>query len=156
MKKLSIVFVLAIGFFNFANGQQSDNKLYADNSLEAFAVGDTPKKSQPASATYQYSEPTSSKAQFPGGLPAMFDYISDEVDYPKTARELGDEGSVMVQFVVSPDGSITNIELMNFVSPELDAEALRVVQEMPNWQPAQYNGRAVKSKVVVPIRFAIW
>ena len=71
-------------------------------------------------------------------------YFSQSLKYPQKARVKNIEGSVIVHFVVNEDGSITDIGTRNSVSPEIDAEAIRVISKMPNWNPGILDGKPIK------------
>lgn len=92
------------------------------------------------------------KPSFPGGEEAMKKYISENTRYPEISREMGVEGVVTIGFIVEPDGSIKDAKVVKPVDPDLEKEALRVVNGMPAWEPAQKEGTPVEapSKVDVP------
>lgn len=75
--------------------------------------------------------------------------------YPISATEKGIQGNVVVQFVVEKNGMVTNPTILKGVSPELDAEALRVISSMPRWIPGRQGGRPVRVKYVIPITFRL-
>jgi TonB family protein len=60
-----------------------------------------------------------------------------------------------VNFVVEADGTISNANVLRSVSEELDAEAIRVIQNMPKWKPGMQNGQAVRVKYTIPISFRL-
>lgn len=91
--------------------------------------------------------------EFPGGQDAMFKYLRENVRYPVNAQKNGITGRVMVQFVIQEDGTLDNVKILRSVSPELDNEAMRVVQAMPKWSPGVDDGKAVKVKFTIPISF---
>lgn len=93
--------------------------------------------------------------QFPGGNEELHRYLSEEIEYPRVAREAGLEGRVFVSFVVEPDGSITNVEVREGVSEELNEEAKRVVRSMPKWEPGKQRDQAVRVSVNLPINFRL-
>lgn len=93
--------------------------------------------------------------EFPGGMEALMKHLSKEIKYPKEAQEKGTQGRVIVQFVVRKDGSITDAKIMKPVDPLLDAEALRVVSEMPNWTPGKQRGEAVNVRFTLPVTFRL-
>ena len=95
------------------------------------------------------------KAEFPGGREALREYLRGTLIYPSQAAEAGIQGTVMVQFIVRRDGSLDNVEVLRSVDPILDAEAVRVVKSMPNWTPAQLNGRDVSSIFRLPFLFKL-
>ena len=92
---------------------------------------------------------------FPGGMRECMMFLGRNIKYPVLAQEAKIEGRVIVQFVVDKDGSITDTKVVRSVSPELDAEALRVVGMMPKWNPGKQRGKAVAVKYTMPIMFSI-
>jgi len=94
-------------------------------------------------------------ASFPGGQPGWVNYLQSELKYPKKAIKGGIDGTVIVQFIVSKDGSISDISVNKSVSKELDAEAVRVISVMPNWKPGREDGELVRSYFKQPITFKI-
>lgn len=93
--------------------------------------------------------------QFPGGPSAMFEYLSKSIHYPKEAEEKVIQGRVIVNFVVEPDGSISNVKVSKSVDPLLNKEAVRVVESMPHWIPGKQNGNAVRVKYTAPVTFKL-
>jgi len=91
--------------------------------------------------------------QFPGGATKLFEYLAQNVNYPTEAEKANIQGRVIATFVVEKDGSISNAEVVKSVAPSLDAEALRVINAMPNWIPGKQNGKEVRVKYTVPISF---
>lgn len=95
--------------------------------------------------------------EFPGGQQALFNYLSNNVKYPKDAQEQGIEGRVICQYIVEKDGSIGNITVVRTSGNEsLDNEAVRVIQSMPNWKPGLQRGKPVRVKYTIPINFHFW
>ena len=75
--------------------------------------------------------------------------------YPKTAKKYEIQGKVLVQFVVSEDGSVTDVKITRGVEKSLDEEAIRVISSMPKWNPGTINGTPVKVKYTLPIVFKL-
>ena len=73
--------------------------------------------------------------EFPGGMKELMTYLKDNIKYPKAAQDKKVQGRVIVQFVVEKDGTPTEFNVIRSVDPTLDAEALRVMKEMPKWKP---------------------
>ena len=92
---------------------------------------------------------------FPGGMEELMKFLQKEVKYPKEAQDKGIQGRVVVQFVVNKDGSITEATVLKSVDPQLDAEALRVVNAMPNWTPGKDKGEAVRTRFTIPVNFKL-
>ena len=93
--------------------------------------------------------------QFPGGPAALFEFLSKNIQYPKDAEKAKLQGRVIVTFVVKKDGSITDAKVVKSVAPSLDAEALRVINAMPNWAPGRQGGQPVNVKYTVPLTFRL-
>ena len=93
--------------------------------------------------------------EYPGGMSELMKYLQKNVKYPKEAQEQGKQGRVIVEFVVEKDGSITDTKVMKPVDPLLDAEALRVVSAMPNWNPGKQRGKEVRTRFTLPVTFRL-
>jgi len=93
--------------------------------------------------------------QFGSGDKELMEYLAKNIKYPAIARENGIQGTVVVQFVVDKDGSITQPQVVRGIGGGCDEEALRVVRGMPKWQPGKQQGREVKVKFTLPIRFRL-
>ncbi len=93
--------------------------------------------------------------EFPGGMGEAMKFLAKNIKYPVAAQQAKIEGRVIVQFVVERDGSISDIHTVRSVSPELDAEAIRVVSLMPKWNPGKQRGKAVAVKYTMPIMFRL-
>ena len=93
--------------------------------------------------------------EFPGGMGEAMKFLAKNIKYPISAQQAKIEGRVIVQFVVERDGSVSDVKVMRGVSPELDAEAIRVVSMMPKWIPGKQRGKAVAVKYTMPIMFRL-
>ena len=93
--------------------------------------------------------------EFPGGEAKMMQFLSNNLNYPSAAREAGQEGRVIVKFVVNEDGTITGVQIVRGFGYGSEEEAKRVVSKMPNWTPGKQNGKAVKVEFSLPIRFKL-
>ena len=83
------------------------------------------------------------------------EWIMKNIKYPKEAIEANITGKVFVQFVIEKDGSITNAKIARSASTLLDAEALRIVNNMPQWIPGKQRGKAVRVAYTLPISFSL-
>ena len=93
--------------------------------------------------------------QFPGGEGELMKYISSHIKYPPMAMENGVQGRVVVQFVVTKDGSVGQVKVMRGKDPDLDKEAVRVVKSLPKFIPGKMNGQAVNVWYTLPISFKL-
>lgn len=93
--------------------------------------------------------------EYPGGKTALDKYIAENMKYPKPALDNGIEGVVGVTFTVNADGSIGNIKIKRMIDPDLEAEAVRLVKNMPAWTPADKDGKPVAAPAEVDVNFAL-
>ena len=93
--------------------------------------------------------------EFPGGVEKLMEYVAMNVRYPKDAEEKSIQGRVIATFVIEKDGSITGAKIVRSIDPALDAEALRVINGMPNWKPGTQKGEPVRVKYTIPISFRL-
>lgn len=98
---------------------------------------------------------TEVQPQFPNGEAAMMAFIKENLVFPYEAQKAEIEGTVLVEFLVNPDGSLTNIRILEGKGYGCDEEVIRVVRMMPNWSPQLINGVAVYSKVRIPVKFKL-
>lgn len=93
--------------------------------------------------------------EYPGGMKELMKFLSSTIKYPANAEKNKIEGRVIVEFVVNKDGSLSDIKVVRGVDPELDAEALRVINAMPKWKPGMNKGEPVRVKFTVPVMYRL-
>ena len=89
--------------------------------------------------------------EFPGGNTALMSFIQQNIQYPDP--DICITGKVIVQFIISTDGNITNAKIVRGVHPKFDKEALRVVKLMPKWKPGTQKGKPVAMEYTIPVSF---
>lgn len=95
-------------------------------------------------------------AEFPGGKEALVSFIQTELQYPVKSLENGSEGVVGISFIIGGDGTVTEVQVINPSDDELlNAEAARVVRNMPDWEPAEIDGEPVSLRYILPVSFAL-
>jgi len=82
-------------------------------------------------------------------------FINEHLKYPEICEENGIQGRVVCSFVVEEDGTVSNLEVIKHIDPALDKEAVRVLSQMPKWNPGTIQGQAVRVKYTVPITFRL-
>ena len=99
----------------------------------------------------------------------VYDYIEDmptfngnlnqwlllNMKYPVEAMNKKEQGKVIVQFIVSENGEVSEPKIIRSVSPALDKEACRVVLAMPKWNPGKLKGKPVAVRYMLPISFRL-
>jgi TonB family protein len=92
---------------------------------------------------------------FPGGMKKLGEYLGQNLKYPEAAQKAKAEGKVFVSFVVTNTGEISDVQISKGIGFGADAEAARVVKNMPNWEPGTQGGQAVSVKYTLPINFQL-
>lgn len=94
---------------------------------------------------------------FPGGSLELIEYIARHLKYPKKAKDKGIHGRVIVSFIIDCDGSISDAKIVRGIDPDCDKEALRLINGMPRWIPAQLNGENIGGgvRLTLPIIFKL-
>jgi len=93
--------------------------------------------------------------EFPGGINALMKFLQDNLKYPEEAQKQGIQGRVALRFVVTPDGSVDDVQVMKSLDSLCDQEAVRVVNLMPKWIPGKQNGDPVYVYFSLPITFKL-
>ncbi|RZL06982.1 MAG: energy transducer TonB [Hymenobacter sp.] len=94
-------------------------------------------------------------AQPVGGNAAFFSWIAANQQYPALARKRHIQGKVPVEFTVQPDGSLTDVRVVQKHGSGLDEEAVRLIKAAPKWEPALYQGKPIKQKMALPVLFQL-
>ena len=90
-----------------------------------------------------------------GGMGAFMKYLQKNLNYPEQAKRMGVEGKVFVQFVIDKDGSPTDITVLKGIGSGCDEEAIRVIKNMPKWEPGKQRGKPVKVRMSLPVVFRL-
>ena len=92
---------------------------------------------------------------FPGGTEAMVSFLSEHIKYPEKAKSDSIEDTVYIRFCVKRDGNLKEPEILRGKYPSLNQEALRVIEKMPPWRPAENKGKRICYNISLPIRFSL-
>ena len=92
---------------------------------------------------------------FPGGDAELLKYIGANTVYPDIAKENNIQGRVIVRFCVTAKGGVSQVSILKGVDPELDKEAIRVVNTLPAFKPGKQGGKPVPVWYMVPITFTL-
>ena len=133
MKKIFVLFSLLIASQSFAQEGNKQITKVKEETAQAIIID----------------------ASYPGGQDELMKYIASSMKYPQDAMDNGFQGKVYVGFIVNEDGSISNVEIKRGVQESLDQEALRIIKNMPNWEPAEQDGQAIKSSYMLQVSFKL-
>ena len=92
---------------------------------------------------------------YPGGDVELLKYIAEHTQYPEVAKENNIQGRVIVRFCVTAKGGVSQVSILKGVDPELDKEAIRVVNTLPAFKPGKQGGKPVPVWYMVPITFTL-
>lgn len=95
------------------------------------------------------------KPKYPGGDEAMYEFMSTNLVYPAEAQKEGIQGTVVVQFLIEKDGSVTNAKAVRSPHESLSNEAVRMILSMPKWSPGMNNDQPVRVNFTLPVRFKL-
>jgi protein TonB len=99
-------------------------------------------------------DPNQKESRFPGGERAWINFLQENLEYPSKAKRKNIQGTVVVQFIVNTDGSISDIQAISGPE-ELRQAAVNTVKKSPNWVPAFQFGKKVRSYKKQPINYSI-
>jgi protein TonB len=91
----------------------------------------------------------------PGGMGGFTEYMMKNLTYPTAAKEAGTQGMVVVSFVVNAEGKVGSVEVLRGIGKGCDEEAVRVITQSGTWTPAKIEGKAVASKMTLPVQFKL-
>ena len=93
--------------------------------------------------------------KFLGGESGLGFYIQQNIVYPSRSIEMGEQGTVHVQFVVEKNGLISDIVVVKKISKYLDEEAVRIIKALPKWMPGKFNDKLARVRFTIPIQFRL-
>ena len=129
-----------------ANLPVSTQTVVSDDFIDGIVM-EGPRDPDETLYTYVQQMPT-----FQGGdMATLLAYIQGQVQWPKGTRAANAKGRLFVSFTVDKNGMVRDAKVAKGLHPLLDAEALRVVRELPAFAPGKQNGQAVAVTMTVPI-----
>ncbi len=148
VKLLMIAPVITLLSFMFScEGNQDEAGFPAEEITE--------KKSLEIDTSGEIFEIAETAAEPIGGYAEFYTYVKESLVYPEQAKRIGVEGKVYVQFVVNTDGSLSDITVIRGIGAGCDAAAKKILENAPNFNPAERAGKYVKQRIVLPINFKL-
>ena len=168
LKYLYVLPISALAIVAFARSEVSNPFMPSNNQLqylnEMVVTGYVPQKTGQADMDEKIKtgtvkrETTTPMNRIPSylrGKSEALKFLARYTKYPISALKAKVEGRVLVKFVVERDGSISDIDIYKGVSPDLDAEAIRVLNMMPKWIPDKQKGEKEAETFIMPISFRL-
>lgn len=91
----------------------------------------------------------------PGGVDGWMKHVGQNLKYPEAAKNAKTEGMVVLTFIVKEDGTISDVEILRGIGSGCDEESKRVVEISPKWTPGKIDGKAVNTRMRLPINFKL-
>ena len=168
LKYLYVLPISALAIVAFARSEVSNPFMPSNNQLqylnEMVVTGYVPQKTGQADVDEKIKtgtvkrETTTPMNRIPSylrGKSEALKFLARYTKYPISALKAKVEGRVLVKFVVERDGSISDIDIYKGVSPDLDAEAIRVLNMMPKWISDKQKGEKEAETFIMPISFRL-
>jgi TonB family protein len=123
---------------------------YFNNQNDLFIDGRSISIKEPQGEPFMFVD---QMPEFPQGDKALEKYLKNNLRYPDAAKKAGIKGKIHVRFVIERDGSIGTVTIVKSLSPECDAEAIRLVKSMPKWKAGKLNGKEAAVWYAVRVEF---
>lgn len=118
--------------------------------IQQESIGDTPPESEEEKFLVE------TKPSFQGGDANDFSrWVNRHLVYPAVSKKNDVQGRVILNFTITTEGEVEDVEVLNGVDPLLDAEAVRVVSSSPKWKPGEQDGKPVKVTYTFPVIFQL-
>jgi TonB family protein len=101
------------------------------------------------------NDTTKIEAEFPGGIRELYKYMGKNIRYPAVAQRSLIQGTVEVGFIINRLGEVREPEILKNIGGGCGEEALRLLQDMPNWTPAMLNNEPIESYIKLPVVFKL-
>lgn len=152
-------FVDSTGFF--IDGSRNGTWYYYNNKgkvllsreyVNGIMISEKPHEEEPEGKDKPLKE-GEIESEFEGGVKGWQQYLNRNLRYPREAIMAGIQGEVRIAFVVSTVGAVQDVWILKSIDRSLDKESARLLEDSPNWIPAEQAGRRVKSYKIQPIRY---
>lgn len=153
---LNAMLTLMAGAFSLTGFAQFEQKMTEIKIVEDKATNYVIVNGENGKNTYAYElQSLDSEPEYPGGINGLMSFLGQNLVYPKSAIENNIQGKVLVKFVVTKEGNVANIEVVQSVDPALDAEAVRVISLLKGFVPGVLNGEKVNVWYVLPVNYKL-
>jgi len=93
--------------------------------------------------------------QFPGGMDGLISFFQENITYPEALKSDSIEGKAFIKFNVSETGELSDFKVVKSDHELFSKAGLEIAQAMPNWEPAESNGKKVAMEMTLPIAFSL-
>lgn len=167
MKKLIFSSLIAVLMLNSCT---SENKKESADTTDTITASTPPPPVEDTSKTVAPAPPPVAKETdqkvynfaamenpptYPGGMPEFYKFISSNLKYPEAAEKNKVQGSVLVSFMIEEDGTLADVKVDRKLGSGTDEEAIRVLNLSKKWNPGMIDGKAVRTKFNIPVKFSL-
>jgi TonB family protein len=149
------LFALSLAVFSCENEINDSVKEVDFAAAEDIPLNNSPESNLRTFNADEVFDVVENAPEFPGGMEAWSQFLGENLRYPEQARKLGIEGTVFLVFEIDRQGKISNTEILRGIGGGCDEEAMRVIQQSPDWLPGLQNGKKVNVRMRLPIRFKL-
>lgn len=132
----------------FPNGQMSAKLFYSEGEIKNESYWN-----EDGSPMTNIKE-ANRRAEYPG-KDKFSEFVARSLIYPTHLRNMGIQGTVVLSFSVQKDGSLADITVVKSAHPDLDKEAIRVVEKSKKWLPEKAFNQTVNVRYVFPVIFRL-
>ncbi len=136
----------------------ADNNMPTIEKAEEKLITPSTKKTivtQPEVTIKDEKEPVYIQSAPVEGYANLYTYFERELIYPEEAIADSIQGTVTAHCTIGKDGKPKNIRIENSLGKAFDVEVIRIIESMPNWNPATLNGIPMESKISLPLSFKL-
>ena len=127
----------------------------ADRDSQAERTASVPKSASPATNIKDSAKDVYVQAEPREGYTHLYAYFNANLQYPPQAVKDSIEGIETISFTIDQRGKATNLTISNSLGALFDQEAMRLIRNMPDWNPASLNGEPIASQLSVPLTFQL-
>lgn len=133
---------------------QNETKKEVTNSLDTNITATISKSLDDEQKVYNVTS-IDTPATYPGGISEFYKFVGNNLKFPAAAVESNVQGSVLTSFIIERDGTLSDIKVEKKLGLGTDEEAIRVLKLSKKWNPAKLDGKPVRVKYSMPIKFSL-
>lgn len=133
---------------------QNQTKTENTATIDTNATATEPVPSEDEQTLYEVTS-IDSPATYPGGTAEFYKFIGNNLKYPDTAIKNNVQGNVLVSFIIEQDGTLADVKVEKKLGYGTDEEAVRVLKLSKKWNPGKLEGKPVRVKYNIPVKFSL-
>jgi hypothetical protein len=90
--------------------------------------------------------------EFSGGEHGLMTYVIEKLQSAGNRKSCREQ-LVIASFIINEDGSISEVKIVEGTKDQCNRIVIDIISDMPLWRPGKFNGRVVKERCMLPIKF---